>query len=78
MMVRYAKEHKDNLIEIASSIRFASRLPKDFGILLIEEYLNIDETYRQKLISLPEFSRFLNENASLLNGQSNGIFKRKY
>ena len=78
MMVRYAREHKDNLIEIASSIRYASRLPKDFGLLLMEEYLNIDETYRQKLISLPEFSRFLNENTSLLNGQSNGIFKGKH
>ena len=78
MMVRYAREHKDNLIELASSNRYASRLPKDFGLLLMEEYLNIDETYRQKLISLPEFSRFLNENASLLNGQSNGIFKGKH
>lgn len=76
MMVRYAKTHKNDLYGIANSIKYASKLPKDFGLLLIEEYLAIDNNYSKKLMLLPEFSRWLNNNASILNGQVYGIFKK--
>lgn len=76
MMVRYAKIHKNDLYGIANSIKYASKFPKDFCILLIEEYLAIDQDYRKKLIMIPEFSRWLTNNASIMNGQVYGLFKK--
>ena len=75
MMVRRVKERKEDYVGIANSIKFASRFPADFGILVLEEYLSIDESYRRKLLMLPEFSRWLNANAGILNGQVHGLFK---
>lgn len=74
-MVRYAKDHKYDLNGIANSIKYACKLPKDFGILLIEEYLSIDENYTKKLKLIPEFQRWLTANGSALNGQVYGLFK---
>ena len=76
MMVRYVKNNKYDLYGIANSIKYASKFPKDFSILLIEEYMAIDKDYNKKLIMLPDFSRWLNNNASILNGQVYGIFKK--
>ena len=75
MMVRRVKENQSDLIGIANSIKYASKFPADFGILLLEEYLAIDPTYKKKLLMLPEFSRWLNANSSILNGQVHGLFK---
>ena len=75
MMVKRVNENKNDLVGIANSIKYACRFPTDFGILLLEEYLSIDETYKQKLLRLPEFSRWLNANAGILNGQVHGLFK---
>ena len=75
MMVRRVKENQSDLIGIANSIKYASKFPADFGILLLEEYLAIDPTYKKKLLMLPEFSRWLNSNSSILNGQVHGLFK---
>lgn len=76
MMVRYVKNNKYDLYGIANSIKYASKFPKDFSILLIEEYMSIDKEYNKKLLMLPEFSRWLNSNANALNGQVYGIFKK--
>ena len=76
MMVRYVKNNKHDLYGIANSIKYASKFPKDFSILLIEEYMSIDKEYSRKLLMLPEFSRWLNNNANALNGQVYGIFKK--
>jgi hypothetical protein len=75
MMVKRVNENKNDLVGIANSIKYACRFPTDFGILLLEEYLSIDESYKQKLLRLPEFSRWLNANAGILNGQVHGLFK---
>lgn len=75
MMVKRVKENKNDFVGIANSIKYASRFPADFGILLLEEYLSIDESYKRKLLMIPEFSRWLNANAGILNGQVHGLFK---
>ena len=75
MMVKRVKENKQDYIGIANSIKYASRFPTDFGLLVLEEYLSIDETYKRKLLMLPEFSRWLSANAGILNGQVHGLFK---
>lgn len=75
MMVKRVKENKSDYLGIANSIKYACRFPTDFGILLLEEYLSIDETYKKKLLMIPEFSRWLNANAGILNGQVHGLFK---
>ena len=75
MMVKRVKDNKQDYIGIAKSIKYASRFPTDFGLLVLEEYLSIDETYKRKLLMLPEFSRWLSANAGILNGQVHGLFK---
>ena len=77
MMVRYVKTHKNDIYGIANSIKYASKFPKDFSILLIEEYMAIDKDLNKKLLMIPEFTRWLESNASILNGQVYGLFKKR-
>ena len=74
-MINYLKNNKYDYQGVANSIMYAIRLPKEFSLLLIEEYLAIDPNYKTKLLSMPEFTRWLNLNGSMLNGKERGIFR---
>ena len=67
-MALYAKEHKDNMTQIANSIRFANKLPPDFSAVLLKDYTYIDEEFGKKLLRLPEYQDWLRTKGSLLNG----------
>lgn len=67
-MVCYAREHKDDLTKIANSIRYAEKMPPDFSVVLLKDYMYIDEDYKQKLMKIPEFAKWLQSKGSLLNG----------
>lgn len=67
-MTAYAREHKNDLTRIANSIRYADRLPPDFAVILMKDYLFLEKGYREKLMRLPEFVRWLSSKGSLLNG----------
>ncbi len=67
-MVAYAREHKDDMHRISNSIAYALRMPPDFSVVLMQDYLYIDEGYREQLITVPEFARWLSSRGSLLNG----------
>lgn len=75
LMINYLKNNKYDYQGVANSIMYAIRLPKEFSLLLIEEYLAIDPNYKTKLLSMPEFTRWLNLNGSMLNGKERGIFR---
>lgn len=75
LMINYLKRHKSDYQGIVNSITYATRFPKEFSLLLMEEYLGVDPTYKTKLLAIPEFSRWLNLNGSMLNGKEHGIFK---
>ncbi len=67
-MVAYAREHKTEMGKISNSIVYANSLPPDFSVMLLKDYMSIEKGYREKLLSCPEFSRWLSTKGRLLNG----------
>lgn len=67
-MTVYAREHKNELSRIANSIVYANRMPPDFSTVLLKDYMYIEKNYKEKLLSIPEFTRWLQTKGSLLNG----------
>ena len=74
-LIDLARRNKNNMRGIANIIVYADKFPKDFGVMLLEDLLLIDENMEQKIFAIPEFQRWLRENASMLNGKMNGTFK---
>lgn len=66
-MVTYAREHKTDMRKIRNSIVYADRLPPDFSVMLMKDYMAIEKGYKEKLLSLPEFSRWLSSKGRFLN-----------
>jgi len=64
----YAREHKDDLKQIANSIKFADKLPPDFAVVLLKDYMSINKDYRTTLLKIPEFTKWFNTKGRLLNG----------
>lgn len=67
-MTAYAREHKDDMVQITNSIKYADRLPPDFSAVLMKDYMCLDKGYKEKLMRLPEFTKWLNTKGRLLNG----------
>lgn len=67
-MTAYAREHKDNIDEITNSIKYALQIPPDFSAVLMKDYMYLDKNYKEKLMRIPEFSRWLNTKGRFLNG----------
>lgn len=67
-MTAYAREHKDDMTKITNSIKYADRLPPDFSAVLMKDYMCLEKGYKEKLMRLPEFTRWLNTKGRLLNG----------
>ncbi len=67
-MVSHARCHKDDMTGIANSIRYADRMPPDFAAVLMRDYMYIEKDYKHKLMTIPEFRRWLQTKGSLMNG----------
>jgi len=67
-MVTYAKKHKDDLDKIANSIRYAEKLPPDFALILLKDYMYIDKDYKLKLLRIPEYEKWARTKGRLLDG----------
>jgi len=67
-MVAYAKNHCDDTLAIRNSIIYSSKFPPDFSVILMKDYMTIREDYKNTLMKIPEFSKWLNTIGSLLNG----------
>ena len=67
-MTAYARDHKNDMTKIGNSIRYANALPADFSVVLMRDYLYLEKGYREKLMRLPEFTKWLQTKGSLLNG----------
>ena len=52
-MTSYAREHKEEITKIANSIRYAEKLPPDFGVVLMKDYMYIEKDYKRKLMAIP-------------------------
>lgn len=64
----YASEHRDDISRIANSIRYAEKMPPDFSAVLLKDYMYIDKNFRNKLMTIPEFSRWLQTKGRMMNG----------
>lgn len=67
-MTSYAREHKDDIYRIENSIQYANRMPPDFSSVLMKDYMYIEKDFKQKLMTMPEFNRWLQTKGSLMNG----------
>ncbi|MCD8294590.1 MAG: MoxR family ATPase [Clostridia bacterium] len=67
-MTSYARDHMNNLREIAASIAYADKFPADFSVLLMKDYMSFDKDYKKKLMTVPEFMRWNRNKGRLLNG----------
>ena len=67
-MVAYAREHRNDMNKIANSIAYGSTMPPDFAVVLMKDYMYMEKGYREKLMRLPEFAKWLRTHGSLLNG----------
>lgn len=67
-MTAYAKENKDDLVKITNSIRYADQMPPDFSTVLMKDYMYLEDNYKEKLIMIPEFAKWLQTKGSIMNG----------
>lgn len=67
-MTAYARSHKDEMKKIANSIKYADQMPPDFGAVLMKDYMYIDKDYKEQLMLIPEFTKWLQSKGSLMNG----------
>jgi hypothetical protein len=67
-MTVYARQHRNDMKAIANSIVYANRLPADFATVLMKDYMYLEEDYKKKLMTVPEFQRWLQTKGRLLNG----------
>ena len=67
-MVAYAKEHKKQLSRIENSILYAAAMPPDFAAVLFKDYMYIDKDFKEKLMHIPEFAKWLRTKGKLING----------
>lgn len=67
-MTSYARAHSRDMAQIENSINYAMRLPPDFSVVLLKDYMYLEEGFREKLMKLPTFSKWLATKGRLLNG----------
>lgn len=67
-MTAYAREHKDEMGRITNSIIYADKMPPDFSAVLLKDYMYLDKNYKEKLMKIPEFNRWLSTKGRLING----------
>ena len=67
-MTAYARDHRDDMKRIANSIVYAGKMPPDFATVLFKDYLFLEDGYRERLIKIPEFAKWLRTRGRLLNG----------
>lgn len=67
-MTRYAREHSSDLNGIENSIRYAERLPADYSVVLMKDYMSLKDLPVEKLRKLPSFQRWVREKGKFLNG----------
>ena len=67
-MVTYAREHKRDMVKIANSIEYAAMMPPDFATVLLKDYMYIEKDYKEKLLKIPEFAKWIRTKGRMING----------
>ena len=66
-MTAYARECKDDILKITNSIKYAERMPPDFSAVLMQDYMCFDDNYKQVLMKIPEFVKWLQTKGKIIN-----------
>ena len=66
-MVAYARAHKDDMKAIINSINYCQKLPVEYSVLTLKDYLYIDDELKIRLLKTPEYARWLNEKGAIIN-----------
>lgn len=61
-------KRKGDLKAIGRSIAYSDRLPADFGMLYVQDLVNLEPGFRSTLMRVPEFVRWAGERGSILDG----------
>ena len=67
-MVSYAREHRNDTRAIENSITYSLMFPPDFSVVLITGYMSIEEGYRERLLKMPAFTKWLSLRGKHING----------
>ena len=67
-MTSYARAHKDDMTAIGNSIKYSEMMPPDFSVVLLKDYMYIAPDYKEKLMMVPEFLKWMQSKGKLLNG----------
>ena len=67
-MTAYAREHRNDMTAITNSINYSLLLPPDFSVVLITGYMAIEEGYRERLLKMPAFTKWLSLRGKHING----------
>ncbi len=67
-MVNYARKYKNDLNKISNSIKYAEKLPPDFALILLKDYMYIDKNYKLTLLRIPEYEKWAKTRGRLLDG----------
>ena len=67
-MTDYAARHRTDMTRITNSIVYASKLPPDFSAVLLQNYIYLEPGYKEKLMRIPAFTKWLHEKGRYLNG----------
>ena len=66
-MIKYARLYKDDMVKIGNSIRYANLLPPEFSVMLLKDYLYLEDNYKNKLLKLPEYLNWMKTKGKLLD-----------
>ena len=69
-MTAYAREHKDDLVAIGRSISYSEKMPPDFSVVLLKDYMYLEPDYRMTLMKIPEFVLWTQKKGDLMNGST--------
>lgn len=67
-MTTYAKEVKNDLIKMGNSLRYAEKFPADYIAILLRNYEEMEDNYKDTLMALPEYSRLISKRGAVRNG----------
>ena len=67
-MTVYARNHKNDMTAIGNSIKYSETMPPDFSVVLLKDYMYIEPGFREKLMMVPEFVKWMQSKGKLLNG----------
>lgn len=66
-MKQYAAAHRDDLVAVAHSIKYARKMPEEFFAVLMREYMAIEKSFKKKLMKIDIFSEWYEKKGRLID-----------